>query len=94
MVMVLSSVDESVLVNSDGDCSGETRWVGFGFHVCVFGKVSNSVMVPESCNCLLVLQVRSGMRVEGCRDRVGSLSVKELSVSKRKWKEARLGNQH
>ena len=82
--MVLSSVDESVSVNSDGDCGGETRWFGFGFRGRVFGKVSNSVMVPESCNCLLILQVRSGMRVEGCQDRVGSLSVKKLSVSKKK----------
>ena len=86
--MVLSSVDESVSVNSDGDCSGETGWFGFGFRGCMFGKVSNSVIVPESCNCLLVPRVRSGMRVEGCRDRVGSLSVKKLSVSKKKWKEA------
>ena len=83
MVMVLSSVDESVSVNIDSDCGGETRWFGFRFHGRVFGDVSNSVMVPESCNCLLVLQVRSGMRVEGCRDRVGSLSVKILSVSKK-----------
>ena len=92
--MILSSVDESVSVNLDGDCGRETGWFGFGFRGCVFGKVSNSVMVPESCNCLLVLRVRSGMRVEGCRDRVGSLSVKKLLVSKKKWKEARLGNQH
>ena len=81
--MVLSSVDKSVSVNSDGDCGGETRRFGFGFRGCMFGKVSNSVMVPESCNCLLVLRVRSGMRAEGCRDRVGSLSVKKLWVSKK-----------
>ena len=83
-----------MLVNSDGDCSGETGRFGFGFRRCVFSKVSNLVMVPESCNCLLVLQVRSGMRVEGCQDRVGLLSVKKLLVSKKKWKEAWLGNQH
>ena len=53
--MILSSVDKSVLVNSDSDCSGETRQFGFGFCGCVFGKVSNLVMVPESCNCLLIL---------------------------------------
>jgi hypothetical protein len=94
VVVILSSVDESVSVNSDGDCGGETGRFGFGFRRRVFGKVSNSVMVPESRSRLLVLRVRSGVRVEGCRDRVGSLSVKKLSVSKKKWKEARLGNQH
>ena len=92
--MILLLVDESVSVNSDGDCGGETGQFGFGFRGRMFSKVSNLVMVPESCNCLLILRVRSGMRVEGCQDRVGSLSVKKLSVSKQKCKEARLGNQH
>ena len=63
--MILSSVDESVLVNLDSNCSRETRQFGFRFRRCVFGKVFNLVMVPESCNCLLVLQVRSGVRIEG-----------------------------
>ena len=30
--MILSSVDESVSVNSDGDCGGETGQFGFRFH--------------------------------------------------------------
>ena len=81
--MILLSVDKSVSVNSDRDCGGKTGWFGFRFHRCMFGKVLNLMMVPESCNCLLVLQVRSGMRVEGCQDRVGLLSVKKLSVSKK-----------
>ena len=46
--MILSSVDESVLVNSDGDCGGETRQFGFRFCGRVFSKVSNLVMIPES----------------------------------------------
>ena len=67
--MILLSVDESVSVNSDSDCGGKTGWFGFRFRRHMFSKVLNLVMVPESCNCLLVLQVRSGMRIEGCRDR-------------------------
>ena len=66
VVIILLSVDKSVLVNSDGDCGRETGWFGCGFHRHMFGKVLNLVMVPESCNCLLVLRVRSVMRVEGC----------------------------
>ena len=80
VVTILSSVDKSVSVNSDSDCGGETGQFGFRFCGCMFSKVSNLVMVLESCNCLLVLRVGSGMRVEGCQDRVGLLSVKKLSV--------------
>ena len=94
MVVVLLSVDKSVSVNWDGDCSRETRHLGLGFCGCVLSDVSSSVVIPESSNHLLVLRVRSGVRVEGCRDRVGSLSVKRLSVSKKKWKDAWLGNLH
>jgi hypothetical protein len=70
VVGVLSSADESVSVVG-GDSGGDRR-------VCqcfrrVVGSVSNSAGWPESCNFLLVLLVRSGMRVEGCRDRVGSV---------------------
>ena len=61
MVMILSSMDKSVLVNSDSDCGGETRWFGFGFHGHVFGKVLKLVMVPESVKKLLV----SKKKVEG-----------------------------
>ena len=53
VVIILLSVDKSV--NLDGDCSGETRWFGFGFHGHMFGKVSKLVMVPESCKHLLIL---------------------------------------
>ena len=59
----------------------------------MFGSVTSSVVVPESCKRLLMLWVRSGVRVDGCRDRVGLLSVKNLSMSKKKWKGALLGNQ-
>ena len=55
LVMILSSVDELVSVNLDGDCGRKTGQFGFGFHRRIFGKVSNLVMVPESCNCLLIL---------------------------------------
>ena len=93
-MVILSSVDESVSVNGDSDFSGETGRLGLGFWGHVFGSVTSSVVVPESCKRLLVLQVRSGVRVDGCRDRVGSSSVKNLSMSKKKWKGAWLGNQH
>ena len=46
--MILLSVDESVSVNLDGNCSGGTRQFGFRFCGHVFSKVSNLVMVPES----------------------------------------------
>ena len=82
--MILSSVDESVSVNSDGNGSGGTGLFGLGFHRCVFGRVMSLMVSPESCKCLLVLWVKSGVRVEGCRDRVGSSRVMKLSVSKKK----------
>ena len=86
--MILSLVDESVSVNWDSDCSGETRSFSLGLRGCVFSSVMSSVVIPESCKCLLVLWVRSGVRIDGCQDRVGSLSRKNLSLSKKKWKEA------
>ena len=63
MVGVLLSMDESVSVVG-GDSCGD-------WHVCchfhrVVGSVSNLAGWPESCNFLLVLLVRSGVRVEGC----------------------------
>ena len=94
MVVVLSSADESVSVNWDSNCGRETRWFGLGFCRCVLSDVLSLVVIPESSNHLLVLRVRSGVRVEGCRDRVGLLSVKRLLVSKKKWKDAWLGNLH
>ena len=81
--MILSLVDESVLVNWDGDCSGETGWFGLGFQRCVFSSVVSSVVIPEFCKHLLMLWVRSGVRVDGCQDRVGSSSRKNLSLSKK-----------
>ena len=78
MVVVgeLSSVDESVLVGGDDDSRGDTGRVGWWFRreVC---SVWNSVIFPESCKRLLVLLVRSGVRVEGCRDRVDSSGMEE-----------------
>ena len=76
MVVILLSADESVSVNMDGDCGRETGQFGLGFCGHVLSDISSSVVIPESCNHLLILQVRSGMRVEGCQDRVGSLNVK------------------
>ena len=71
-------VDESVSVFGDGDCSGESMQFGFIFHGHMFSSVPSWVVIPESCNCLLVLQVRSGVRVEGCRDRVHLSRVLKL----------------
>src|ERR1700679_331856 len=66
VVGVLSSADESVsVIGGDG---GSDRRICRYFRR-VFGSVSNSAGWPESCKFLLVLLVRSGMRVEGCRDR-------------------------
>ena len=50
----------------------------------MFGSVTSSVVIPESCKHLLMLQVKSGVRVDGSQDRVGSSSVKNLSMSKKK----------
>ena len=68
VVGVLSSVDKSVSVVG-GDCSSD-QWVCQCFHHVV-GSVLNSADWPESCKLLLMLLVRSGMKVEGCQDRVG-----------------------
>jgi len=80
MVGVLSSADESVSVVG-GDCGGDRR-------VCrrfrrVVGSVSNLAGWPESCKFLLELLVRSGMRVEGCRDRVGSVGEESCRCQKK-----------
>ena len=63
MVGVLSSVDESVSVVG-GDGCGD--WCVCQHFCCLVGSVSNLAGWPESCNFLLVLLVRSGVRVEGC----------------------------
>jgi hypothetical protein len=92
--VILSSVDKSELVNRDSNCGGETGLIGLGFCGHVFGSVLSLVVISESYSHLLVLQVRSSVRVEGCQDRVDLSSVEKLSVSKKKWKGAWLGNQH
>lgn len=81
MAGVLSSADESVSVKGGGDDGGDRR-------VCrrfrrVVGSVSNSRGWPESCKLLLVLLVRSGVRVEGCRDRVGSVGEESCRCQKK-----------
>ena len=79
-------LDKSVSVNLDSDCSGETGWFGFGFRRRVFGKVSNSVMVPESCNCLLILQVGTweGYEGRGLPRRGGLIECEEIVGVKKK----------
>ena len=95
VVVILLLADESVSVNRDGDSGWGTGLFGLGFCRRMFSSVTSSTVSPESCKCLLILQVRSGVRAEGCRDRVGSSRVVKLSVSKKKkWKGAWLGNQH
>ena len=52
--------------------------VGPGGVVHMISRVMSLVECPESCKHLLKLLVRRGVRVEGCRDRVGSSDVKNL----------------
>ena len=73
--MILSLADGSVSVNSDSDGGRGTELFGLGFRGCMFSKVASPTVSPESCKNLLVLWVRSGVRVEGCQDRVGSSRV-------------------
>jgi hypothetical protein len=80
VVGILSSVDESVSV-VDGDGGGD-GWKSQRFRRVV-GSVSNSAGWPESCNLLLVLLVRSGMEVEGWRDRVGSAGEESCRCQKK-----------
>ena len=51
--------------------------VGPGGVVHMISRVMSLVECPESCKHLLKLLVRRGVRVEGCRDRVGSSDVEE-----------------
>ena len=78
-----SSEDESVLVKADGEGDGGTWRVSARVRHIV-GKVSKSAGLPESCKRRLELLVRSGVRVEGCRDRVGSSGIKNLVCVKKK----------
>ena len=66
MVVILSLADESVSVNGDSDCSRGTGLFGLESCGCVFSNVASLTVSPESCKCLLVLWVRSGVRVECC----------------------------
>ena len=75
MVVILSLVDKSVSMNEDSNNDRDSR-VGLGFRHVV-GSVLSLVVIPDSCKHLLVLQVRGGMRVEGCQDRMGSLRIEE-----------------
>jgi hypothetical protein len=79
----LSSEDELELVEADGEGDGRTWRVSTRVQRVV-GRVSKSVGLPESCKHRLVLLVRSGVRVEGCRDRLGSLGIKNLVCVKKK----------
>jgi hypothetical protein len=78
-----SSEDESESVEADGEGDGGTWRVSARVRRVV-GRVSKSVGLPESCKRRLVLLVRSGVRVEGCRDRLGSLGIKNLVCVKKK----------
>jgi hypothetical protein len=78
-----SSEDESESVKADGEGDGGTWRVSARVRRVV-GKVSKSAGLPESCKRRLELLVRSGVRVEGCRDRVGSSGIKNLVCVKKK----------
>ena len=76
MMDTSSSVDESVSENADGEGDGGAGQ-GSARLRRVIGRVTSSVGFPESCKRRLELLVRSGVRVEGCRDRVGSSDIEE-----------------
>jgi hypothetical protein len=81
---VLLSADESVSVKGGGDDGSD--WQVCWHFLCVVGSVSNSAGRPESCKLLLMLLVRSGVRVEGCRDRVGSVGEESCRCQKKSGK--------
>ena len=85
MVGTLLSEDESVSVRGDGDGEGGTERVGW-WSQRIIGEVNSSV-VSVCSSCLLTLRVRSGVGVDGCQDRIGSVE-EHCSVSKKKWKAA------
>jgi hypothetical protein len=85
VVGTLSSEDKSVLVRGDGNGEGGTEQVGW-WSRRVIGEANSSV-VSVCSSRLLALRVRSGVGVDGCRDRIGSVEEHCL-VSKKKWKAA------
>ena len=89
MAMILLSVDKSVSMNEDSDKGGDSRWVGSGFRRVV-SSVLSLVVIPDSCKHLLVLWVRSGVRVEGCRDKVGLLGIEECCQCQKKVEGSRV----
>jgi hypothetical protein len=76
-------VDESKVVSGDGD-GNDGAWQVSAQVQGGVDRVSSVVGLPESCKHCLELWVRSGMRVEGCQDRVIHQVRRTLSVSKRK----------
>jgi hypothetical protein len=94
-----SSVDESEVVDESEAGSGDVDGDDGAWRVSArvrrgVDSVSRVVGLPESSKRRLELRVRSGVRVEGCRDRMVRQVRRTLSVSKKKWKAARLGSQH
>jgi hypothetical protein len=83
-----SSVDESEEVQGDVDSDGGAGRVSGRLRRGV-DRVSSVVGLTESRKRHLELRVRSGVRVEGCRDRLVRQVRRTLSVSKKKWKAAR-----
>ena len=91
-----SSVDESEEVCESERVQGDVDGDGGAGRVSGrlrrgVDRVSSTVVLPESNKRRLELRVRSGVRVEGCRDRVVRQVRRTLSMSKKKWKAARLG---
>jgi len=89
-----SSVDESEEVYGSEEVQGDVDGDGGAGRVSGrlrrgVDRVSSVVGLPESSKRRLELRVRSGVRVEGCRDRMVRQVRRTLSVSKKKWKAAR-----
>jgi hypothetical protein len=89
-----SSVDESEEVYGSEEVQGDVDGDGGAGRVSGrlrrgVDRVSSVVVLPESSKRRLELRVRSGVRVEGCRDRMVRQVRRTLSVSKKKWKAAR-----
>jgi hypothetical protein len=81
-------VYESEVVQGDVDGDGGAGRVSGQLWRGV-DRVSSVVGLPESSKRRLELWVRSGVRVEDCRDRMVRQVRRTLSVSKKKWKAAR-----
>jgi hypothetical protein len=81
---------ESVSVRVDGGGDGGT-WQASARVRHVVGKVLKLAGLPESSKRCLKLLVRSGVSVEGCRDRVGSSGIKNLVGVKKKVEGCLIG---